>query len=302
MPFVMPRVEAIPEPDNQVSFRVDGSEKLRWHAAERYPRPFFYPLIGPSGRSLTRIGHPAAPDHDHHRSVWFAHQNLAGNDFWIEGQLTRLRQRQWVHYQDGEDEAIMVVDLGWFDAHNAPLMDQRLIVGLRPLENGEFLFELQSTFSTRIDPLKLEKTNFGFLAVRVAKSISKHYGGGELRSSNGNVGEPAIFGREAIWVDYSGPIVGDTIEGITYIPHLRNPDYPSRWHVRDDGWMSAAFTGRESYSLTPRQPLTLRYLLYIHAGPGDPGAIHKQVETFHALPPYCERRVSSPWRIRVERS
>jgi hypothetical protein len=69
----LPRCCALALPDHQVSLQIDGIERLRWHFGPSYPRPFFYPLVGPSGASLTRIGHPGAPNHDHHRSVWFAH-------------------------------------------------------------------------------------------------------------------------------------------------------------------------------------------------------------------------------------
>ncbi len=54
------------------SFQIDGHERLRWYFGTDYPRPFFHPLVGPSGSSLTRIGHPGAPNHDHHLSIWFA--------------------------------------------------------------------------------------------------------------------------------------------------------------------------------------------------------------------------------------
>ena len=84
MGYRVPRVQIVPQPDDQVSFTVEGVEKLRWHFSPRFPRPFFYPLIGPSGRSLTRTGHPAAPDHDHHRSLWWAHNNVGGVNFWEE--------------------------------------------------------------------------------------------------------------------------------------------------------------------------------------------------------------------------
>ena len=40
--------------------------------------------------------------------------------------------------------------------------------------------ELQSIFSPLSESLEFGKTNFGFLAVRVAKSISEHFGGGKL--------------------------------------------------------------------------------------------------------------------------
>src|SRR5690242_17163287 len=68
MPYQVPRVQIVPLPDDQVSVQVDGHERLRWHTSPRDPRPFFFPLLGPSGRPLTRMGHPADPTHDHHRS------------------------------------------------------------------------------------------------------------------------------------------------------------------------------------------------------------------------------------------
>src|SRR5439155_26103816 len=112
--YRVPRVQVVPQPDDQVSFQVEGVEKLRWHASPRYPRPFFFPIVGPSGRSLTRMGHPAAPDHDHHRSLWWGHQTIGGVNFWEErGGLQQIRQEGWVHYQDGAEEAAIVVQLGW---------------------------------------------------------------------------------------------------------------------------------------------------------------------------------------------
>ena len=61
MPYTVPRVQIVPQPDDQVSVQVEGRERLRWHASARYPRPFVFPLLGPSGRSVTRLGHPADP-------------------------------------------------------------------------------------------------------------------------------------------------------------------------------------------------------------------------------------------------
>src|SRR5262249_16834062 len=101
MPYPVPRVQIVPQADDQVSFQADGQERLRWHAAARYPRPFFFPLLGPSGRSLTRMGHPAAPDHSHHRSFWWGHHDIGGVNFWEErGGSQQVRQEDWIHYQN----------------------------------------------------------------------------------------------------------------------------------------------------------------------------------------------------------
>jgi hypothetical protein len=265
MPYVQPRCEVVPLPDDQVSIRVAGTERLRWHFGAHYPRPFFYPLIGPSGSALTRMGHPGAANHDHHRSIWFAHNKVLGIDFWADTSKAFIRQKHWLCYQDGNDEAALAVALGWHDGHDPKeLLEQELIVGVRPGPGGETVVELQATFRPTGESLEFGKTNFGFLAVRVAKSISEHFGGGKLTNSAGKEHEAEIFGKEARWVDYSGPVPTGAVEGITYFDHPSNPGHPVKWHVREDGWMGASVCMDEARQTTRKRPLTVRYLLHAH--------------------------------------
>lgn len=294
-------VHIVPQPDDQVSFQVEGVEKLRWVACPRFARPFFFPVIGPSGKSLTRMGHPAAPDHDHHKSLWWGHQNVNGVNFWEErGGSQQVRQEAWVHYQDGADEAGMVVRLGWFDPHRTKLVQQELIAVYRPLVGNEGWLELQTTFVPTLEKLPLARTNFGFLGLRVAASLSAHYGNGRLRSSAGT-GEKALFAQPARWMDYSGPIVGDTWEGITWFDHPGNPRHPTAWHVRDDGWMSPAFCLREGYDLLRATPLRLRYGLHIHARDVDPGTAEARFKEFAATPAWELATAQRPWRFHLHR-
>ena len=281
MPYQQPRCEVVPLADHQASFRVDGSERLRWHFGAQYPRPFLYPLIGPVGSPLTRMGHPGAPNHDHHRSIWFAHEKVLGINFWSDNTKAFIRQKQWLCYQDSKDETAMAVTLSWYDGHDPKeLLEQELIVGVRPGEHGETFVELQSTFKPTGDVLEFGKTNFGFLAVRVAKSISEHFGGGKLTSSESQEHEANIFGKPAKWMDYSGPISPkDEIEGITYFDHPSNPGHPVNWHVREDGWMGASACMDGPIATTRKQPLMLRYLLHAHRGKVDverAGKVFKQ--------------------------
>ncbi len=283
------RCELIPLPDHQVSFQIDGIETTRWHFDPKYPRPFFYPFNGPSGSALTRMGHPGAQNHDHHRSIWFAHNKVNGLDFWAENTGATIRQKFWYRYRDGNSEAIMASALGWFDATGKELMEQDLVAATIPLENGEHLLELQITMRPAAgqETVTLDKTNFGFLAVRVAKSLSQYFGGGELTNSEGAVGEEAIFGKPARWMDYSGPVTVGTgkdrrtlNEGITYFDHPENPRYPTAWHVRSDGWMGASFCLNEGFTITAGSTLTLRYLLYAHSGKCDPDKAAPIAESF----------------------
>lgn len=270
----IPRYQVIPQADHQASFHIAGQERTRWHFGPQYPRPFFYPLLGASGASLTRMGHPGDSGHDHHRSVWFAHHKVDGFDFWSEAGKTRVAQQRWFCYQDGNEEAIMAVQLVWSDPDGNPLLRQELIAAVRDrqpqvtLRPGEWLLELQATF-TPADPKRavtLAQTNFGFLAVRVAKSVSVAFGDGRLTCSQGRRSEAEIFGQTADWMDYSGPTTNEHVEGITYFDHPANPGYPSAWHVREDGWMGASVCRATDRTVTADEPLRLRYLLHVHQG------------------------------------
>jgi hypothetical protein len=249
------------------------------------------------------MGHPAAPDHDHHRSLWWGHNNVGGVNFWEErGGGQRIKQDAWVHYQDGADEAGLVVRLGWYDAHNVRLLQQEMIAVYRPLEQGEGWLELQATFTPILDELPLGKTNFGFLGLRVAASLSAHYGGGRLRSSTGTVGEKDLFAKPALWMDYSGPIVGDAWEGVTWFDHPSNPRHPTAWHVRDDGWMSPAFCLAEGYTLKKAQPLRLRYGFHVHAKDVSPETAGERFRTFAATAAWAVVPAERPWRVALRRT
>jgi hypothetical protein len=295
--FLPPRCDVVPLPDDQVSLRIDGREHTRWCFPGGAPRPYFYPLIGPaSGESLTRMGHPGAPDHDHHRSVFWAHYMLLGINFWNDETDARIRQLQWLTYDEG-DEATIAVRLGWFDGHDpAPLVEQDMIASLIPWRGGEYILDVQGTFRPQADSIEFQQTNFGFFAVRVAKSISAVFGGGRLTSSEGLVGESAIFGQPARWMDYSGPMVVRrrprdldleplvVTEGITYLDHPDHPFPMRKWHVRDDGWMCCSPCMDAPLVTTAASPLSLRYALYVHSGEGDPAKIEEVLAMWRARP------------------
>ena len=301
------RCEVLPLPEHQVSFSIDGIEKLRWHFGDQYPRPFFYPFNGPSGVSLTRMGHPGAQNHDHHRSVWFAHHKLNGVDFWSDDTQARVRQKYWYRYRDGNDEAVMASLLGWFDEGGVEIMEQDVIAALRPMDAGEHALELQITMRppNGVEAVTLDKSNFGLLAVRVSKTLSTYFGGGQMSNSEGLVGEPDIFGKRARWMDYSGPVVvgtGETRhlvrEGITYFDHPQNPRYPTYWHVREDGWMGASFGMHKEWKIDRQNPLVLRYLLHAHSGDYSHEKAELVQHTFSKRPGFRIRKPNADERHR----
>lgn len=278
-----PRCQVLPLPEQQVALAIDGVERVRWYASERYPRPFFFPLMGPSGLPLTRMGHPGAPNHDHHRSVWFAHHRVLGIDFWSDQTTAVIRQKQWRAYEDGQEEGRMAIDLAWYDGHDPePLILQEVIVAIRPSREGEFFLEVQTSMKSVAQQLELGVTHFGLLAVRVAKAISAVFGTGQLTGSSGKTGEEQLFGQSLAWVDYSGEIKDGIQEGITYFDHPDNLTFPSKWHVRDDGWMGASVCRDKPVLLRNDTPTTWRYLLYVHSGSVDHDRTDQIAKSFSA--------------------
>ncbi len=266
---LVPGMQVEPLPGDQASVQRDGVELSRYHFGPTLRRPFLFPIIGASGRSLTRMGHPHDPvGHSHHNSVWVAHHDVNGDSFWDDHGPGRIVQRRILRYDDGAEAAIFALN-AWIGKDDRVHMLERRGVIAQPLDQGEWLLSLDHQFIAETKPATLGATPFGMVGVRMAKSIGVKDGGGLIRNSEGQVNEqgPAgAFRKRARWVDYSGPITREAVEGITLFDHPSNPNHPSHFHVREDGWMGASLTLEGSRTIEPGHSLRLRYGLYVHKG------------------------------------
>jgi len=286
--YVFPRVQVNPQ-IGRASLCIDGIERVGYDFGASAARPFLFPLIGSSGAQLTRMGHPNPIGHEHHKSVWFGHQSVAGINFWEERSNTdiRIRHRRVRLYHDGRDWGGLVAELDWW-AHGKATLVQELTIAIEPAAyDGGFALDLQSRFeSPDGNPVELGRTNFGFLGVRVAKTMSEEYGGGRLTGSDGARGEAAMFGKPGRWVDYAGPSAAGKVEGICFMDHPANPNHPARWHVRRDGWMCPSFNHDSPYGVALGHPLALRYRLLVHAGHASGEVLDVAWEAFARTPTY----------------
>lgn len=275
-PEPFPRVEAVPLPNDQASLQIDGVERLRLHYAARHDRPFWYPLIGPAGRPVTRMTHPHDPHgHRHHQSIWIAHHDVNGMTFWSGQTGTRILCERVEAFDDGPDAAAVTIRNRWLDPDKRTVLTETRTTRLRPLPDRESLIEITLVFTASHGPVTFGKTPFGFLGVRVAKRMGVHDGGGTIRNDQGGVNEKGVFWKPARWVDYSGRVAAKTVNGITLMDHPANPRHPTYFHVRDDGWMGTSFCLYEPYTLEKGRTLRLRYALYVHGEPSV-GKIERQ--------------------------
>lgn len=262
----VPAVQVLPLPYDQASFQSRGRELTRYHFGGSLRRPFLYPLSGPAGISLTRMGHPHDPvGHSHHNSVWISHHDVDGIDFWSDrsGRIVHQRIEQ---FSDGPDSAWMLVLNAWQDPEGKARMLERRRMEVKPLEGDDFLIYLDLQLEAPSqESVTLGPTPFGLIGVRMAKTIGVHDGGGQILNSDGQVNEEAVFRKPARWVDYSGPLTGELRGGITLMDHPQNPGHPTPFHVRNDGWMGASLTLNGPMAIEAGKPLRLSYGLWLHA-------------------------------------
>ena len=265
-PKPVPRMQVIPIPYDQASFQRDGVELTRYHFGPGLHRPFLFPLAGPSGRSLTRMGHPHDPEsHSHHNSVWISHNDVNGTSFWNDRGKGKIRHKRIVKFEDADEQASLVAENEWVNSDGKILLLETRQVTVLTLTNGEWLLTIDMEFKANNETVTLGKTPFGMIGVRMAKTIGVNDGGGKIRNSEGGINEKGVFWKKARWVDYSGAITNGKIEGITLFDHPNNPNFPSHFHVRNDGWMGASLTFEGPREIRPDKPLQLRYGLYVHS-------------------------------------
>jgi hypothetical protein len=284
-----PRVMILPQPDDQVSFQVDGLEWLRYHYGEGMPKPYFYPVMGPAGAPVTRITHPHDPhSHNHHLSLWIGHEKIGGVSFWGHNRNPSRIVFDHIRKIEDGDRASLTILGRWLDGDRKPLLLDERIWTLSPRFDtiggdgfGEYMLDLELKLTPTAPSLTIGKTPFGFAAVRVAKMMGTADGGGTIRNSEGRINEEQLMPhRRARWCDYSGTPRPGAVNGVTLMDHPSNPNHPTYFHVRRDGWMGSSFSFDGDVVITKEKPLVVRYRYYVHRGAGDPKALDAEWEAF----------------------
>ena len=101
-------------------------------------------------------------------------------------------------------------------------------------------------------------------------------GKGTIVNSYGAVGESETWGKRAEWCDYYGPVKDGSIAGITIMDNPDNFRFPTYWHVRNYGLMTANPFGTSyfyndkakdgSYTIKKDALFVFQYRVFIHSG------------------------------------
>lgn len=290
----VPRVQAVPMPHHITSFQLDGRELTACHYDPADRRVFWHPIRSSRDISLTRMGHPHDPlGHSHHNSVWISHADADGVNFWGDhgkglGRIVNAEVSR-EGYEDGDEFAAMRMVNHWKKDDDGSLMLVEVRrTEIRPLNGARSWFMIVDLelAAPKGRTTTFKPSGFGLMAVRMAKSIGVHDGGGRILNSEGQVDEKAMFRLPARWCDYSGRITNeaDGFAGVTLMNHPRNPQSPTPFHVRDDGWMGACLNLESAIEVTDEKRLRLRYGLWAHDGAPAQQEAEARWQQFAALP------------------
>lgn len=230
-------------------------------------RPFFYPVLDPRGRPLTELGkaHDPTGSHRHHYSLWIAHHDVAGRDFWSDAG-GRIVHEGFDLLEDGPVFCRIVQRARWVFQGETQLRERRTITLYAATDQHRLVdFEMEYSPPTA-NPVTLGQTTFGLLALRVAQAMSVFDGGGEIRTSAGLLNESQVHRTHADWLDQSGPVAAGAWSGAAVFDHPSNVNHPTGWHCRNDGWACASLTMDGPLDVTAERHLAVRYRLDLHCG------------------------------------
>ena len=259
------------------------------HYGDAWTRPFLHPVIGPSGSNVTRtyplvLDLPGETrDHHHQKSFWTAWGDLSVNgvehdDNWSEswnGHGSILCKSCDI-IEAGPVRGKILMQLDWLSKDGIKVMEETRTYTFYLLNDNEQAVDLKVAFkATEGDVTFGDTKEGGICAIRVASSMDAT-GKGTIVNSYGAVGESETWGKRAEWCDYYGPVKDGSIAGITIMDNPDNFRFPTYWHVRNYGLMTANPFGTSyfyndkakdgSYTIKKDALFVFQYRVFIHSG------------------------------------
>lgn len=249
-------------------------------------KPVLWPIIGPTGKPMTRDypmldGPSEKNDHPHHRSLWFTHGEVNGVNFWAEtGRVGTIKHIEFTKLAGGKP-AVIAARNAWLDPDGKKICEDRRTLSFDSDGDARWI-DFDITLKATDGAITIGDTKEGTFGIRVAETIRVDAGrGGKIVNSRRQVNK-AAWGQPAAWIDYHGPIDGQTV-GVAVLNHPKSFRFPTCWHVRPYGLLAANPFGLHDFSggkkssgaklLSPGEELTLRYRVLLHRGDERQGRV-----------------------------
>ena len=297
-------------------YRYDRYEAAIYEFGRDLAKPYFWPLVAPNNKNVTRswpmVRNPLdhSRDHPHEKSAWIGYGDVIPEGVEIKHKRKGVAG---IDFWGGDPDCGRIVCIGTDGGHNdqnrawvttynewrTPDGD-KILDEVRKIRFFNYatarLFVVDIDLHASVVPITFGDTKEGLFGVRVADSIAEKRGGGRISNAKGKAGEKECCGRVSAWCDYSGTVEGEPV-GIALFAGPNNSS-PTCWNCRGYGLMSAnPFNRAGSGPLTGKGEkdigshvrldkgahLKLRYGMFIHVGDATEGRVAEGYEMFKKL-------------------
>ena len=284
--------------EGEKTLRVDINGKLfTEYCFNDVPRPYFYPVIGPTGEPINRHwpmkeGKDEAQDHVHHRSLWYTHGEINGQDFWGEGSGSgKVVHEKFLKVASGRKRGVIQSQNKYVARDGKIICTDTRTHRFYNTKDGQTM-DFEITFHASEGKVVLGDTKEGSMAIRLAPTmrLKGKVGKGHILNSEGQK-DGQTWGKRAAWCDYYGP-VKDEIVGVAIFDHPKNPKHPTWWHVRDYGLFTANPFGVHNFerkekgvgdiTIPAGKSLTFKYRFYFHKGDTSQADVAKHYRQYAA--------------------
>jgi sugar phosphate isomerase/epimerase len=288
----------VDEVDNKLRVTINGKLFTEYNYRD-VPRPFFYPVIGPTGAPVIRhwpmkdINPDEAKDHVHHRSLWFTHGDVNKHDFWGEGDKSgKIVHDKFLKVSSGPQSGEIVSTDKWVARDGKVVCTDTRTHKFYNVPDGQMM-DFEVAIHASEGEVVLGDTKEGSMAIRLAPTmrLKGKVGKGHIINSEGDTDDNA-WGKRARWCDYYGPVEGQVV-GVAIFDHPSNPKYPTWWHVRDYGLFAVNPFGVHDFEKKPAgtgdikipagESLTFKYRFYFHKGDDKQGKVAEHYREYEAI-------------------
>ncbi len=307
--------------NEQIEVIIGGKPFSTYYFHKDVAKPYLMPLRTPSGVVVSRpfplfndvsMADRKLPGFEpHQRPLYFDHGDIDGVDFWSEAVFSSAFRRSGAANKQenanvvprahghmrlvkleevtgGPDAGVIRARYTLEDSNNRVLGEETQTYTFRG-DDRRRIIDCEYVIYAGSNAIVFGDTKEGTFALRLNAELSTPHD--RMLNSHGAVGEPAIWGKPADWVDYSGTVSGKQV-GVVAFDHPSSFRHPTTWHARAYGLLAAnPFAAREfthdekqdgSWTVPERHSITFRYGVVIYDGEYTPAQLAEMYKQYVA--------------------
>lgn len=288
----------------------DGQHVTTYNPGKEEGKPFFYPVMGPTGENMTRHWpmkegfDDEQQDHIHHRGMWFGLGKVNGLDFWHfpgdekkkDKTFGSIRHKGMTGVVVSGEKLTFKAKSDWLahDDHGKKICSDKREFTLCYGKDGELIVDTLITMTADSGDVEISDDKEGAWSIRTIPTLrlEGEFAKGNIVNSEGVEGKTA-WGKRAKWVDYYGVDRAGNAVGIAIFDHPESFRHPTWWHARHYGLFTANPFGQGNfekdapkdagdYTIKDGESVTFRYRTIFHKGSPEEAGIAEAYEAFIA--------------------